>query len=127
MPKICNYMDDGSIIYGGAFSDKTDEVAAICCNLALLDSPCDSCVTYKVLEQTFLAPARRGDIVFMNAEIIELRDNSITVLVEAEALRRSSGSEERIKVMEAKLVFVSKIGKDFRPHRLVLKNESISS
>src|SRR5258708_35733694 len=103
MPKHCNYMYP--MIFGGHFFSEMDLCAATCVTRLLHDSECDSAVTYK-FEGTFHAACEAGDIVFLRAEIVELRRNAVVVNVKAHRERRPKGGKEH--VADAKFVFVTR-------------------
>lgn len=115
MPKDCNYMFP--MIFGGAFMSQLDMCAAACVNRLLHDSECDCAVTYKY-EGTFHAAAESGDIVFMRAEVVELRRNAVVVTVRAE--REKRGNPARDHVADARFVFCTKKESKFHPHGLKL-------
>lgn len=116
MPTHCNYMFP--MIFGGAFFSEVDLCAACCVNRLLHDSDCDSAVTYKVLDLTFHCPAYAGDIIFLKAEIVALRNKSITVRVTGEREKRSTAGQDHI--LDATFVFVSKKGDNYAYHGLTL-------
>ncbi|MBS1722500.1 MAG: hypothetical protein JSS66_05775 [Armatimonadetes bacterium] len=120
MPEHCNYRLPQ--IFGGAFMAQLDLCAASACTelLQFSDSPCDNAVTYKVLELTFHKAAQLGDIVFMEATVVELRNNAIVVQVEAYRQPREDKFPERIHAATSKFVFVTLKGDKYHPHRLEL-------
>lgn len=118
LPKHCNYMYP--MIFGGAFFSELDLCAASAVSRLLHDSDCDSAVTHK-FEGTFHAAAESGDIVFLQAEIVELRKKAIVIKVEAFRERRSTSGRD--KVADARFVFVSKKGGNFHDHGLVMPNK----
>lgn len=101
---------------------KLDLCAAGACSelLQFSDSPCDNAVTYKVLDITFHKAAQMGDQIFLEAEIVELRNNSVVVQVEAYRQPRDQKFPERIHAASAKFVFVTLQGDKYAPHRLKL-------
>jgi acyl-CoA hydrolase len=120
MPEHCNFRMPQ--IFGGAFMAKLDLCAAAACSelLQFSDSPCDNAVTYKVLDITFHKAAQMGDQIFLEAEIVELRNNSIVVQVEAYRQPRDQKFPERIHTASAKFVFVTLQGDKYAPHRMKL-------
>lgn len=123
MPDMCNFRMPQ--IFGGAFMAQIDLCAASCCSELLQhsDSPCDNAVTYKVLELTFHKAAQLGDMVLLEAEVVELRNNAIVVQVEAYRQPRAVKYPERIHTASAKLVFVTLAGDKFHPHGLKLEEK----
>ena len=115
LPKHCNYMIP--MIFGGHFFSEMDLCAACCVNRLLHDSECNSAVTYK-FEGTFHAAAEMGDIIFLEAEVIELRHKAISVVVKA--YREKRAKPGRDFVAEAKFVFVSKKDGTYQPHGLAM-------
>ncbi len=69
--------------------------------------------TVAVTAMTFHLPVFVGDVLCVYAEIEEVGRTSITVALEAWALRRRQG--ERVRVTEGRFVFVA-LGEDGRPH-----------
>jgi len=114
LPKHCNSMYP--MIFGGSFFSELDLCAACCVDRLLHDSECDSAVTYKVIDLTFHKAAYCGDIIFMRAEVVELRKKAITVKVIAE--REKKAIPGRDHVVDATFVFVSKKGEKYFPHGL---------
>lgn len=119
LPHQCNYMLP--MIFGGAFFSELDLAAACCVNRLLHDSECDSAVTHK-FSGTFHAPAQMGDIIFLKAEVVELRHKSVRLIVTAERERRAE--KGRDKVADAEFVFVTKKDGKFCNHGLSLIKES---
>ena len=118
MPKHCNYMFP--MIFGGHFFSEMDLCAACCVNRLLHDSECDSAVTYK-FEGTYVAAAESGDLVFMRAEVVELRRNAVVVQIKAHREKRAQAGKDL--VAEAKFVFVTKKEGKFHPHGLSLEKK----
>lgn len=116
MPRDCNY--HYPMIFGGAFMSQLDLCAASCVSRLLHDSVCDSAVTYKVTDGTFHLACEAGDLVFMRAEVVELRRNAVVVHVSAERERRTSPGRER--AADFTFVFVTKKDGKFHPHGLTL-------
>jgi acyl-CoA hydrolase len=116
MPAQCNY--HYPMIFGGAFISELDLCAASCVSRLLHDSECNQAVTYKVLDITFHAAAEAGDIIFMSAEVVELRHKAVTVRVKAERERRAVAGRDHIA--DATFVFVTKKDGVFTPHGLMM-------
>jgi acyl-CoA hydrolase len=115
MPDQCNYMFP--MIFGGAFFSQIDLCAACCVTRLLHDSLlADSSVTYKVLDLTFHRAAECGDIIFMEADVVELRHKSVTVAIKAYREKRAKPGREFIA--DATFVFVTKKGDEFVNHGL---------
>lgn len=118
MPKHCNYMYP--MIFGGHFFSEMDLCAATCVGRLLHDSECDSAVTYK-FEGTFIAACEAGDVVFMRAEVVELRRNAVVIQVRAERERRAKAGREH--VADAKFVFVSRKDGKYAAHGLKMPDK----
>lgn len=115
-PEHTNHMSP--IIFGGKFMAELDLCAAKCVRRFLYDSDtADGSVTYK-MDVTFKAPCYQGDLIFIEANIVNTGEKSISVNVKAfrEQLlcrRRShdyrvnSKTIERVEVAEANFVFIS--------------------
>lgn len=118
MPKHTNYMYP--MIFGGHFFSEMDLCAASAVTRLLHDSVCDSAVTHK-FEGTFHAAAESGDLVFLEAEITELRHKA--VVVEVKAYREKRTHPGRDFVAQAKFVFVTRKDGKYHPHGLVMPKE----
>jgi acyl-CoA hydrolase len=116
MPQHTNYM--APMIFGGALFSELDLAAASCVTRLLHDSVCDSAVTFKCQDLTFHAAAECGDLVFIRAEIVELRQNAVRVQVDAWRERRAQAGRD--KIADCWFVFVTKLDGKFHPHGLVL-------
>jgi len=116
MPDQCNFQFP--MIFGGAFFSELDKCAACCAYRLLHDSECDTAVTYKY-EGTFHGAAEAGDILFLRAEIVELRRNAIVVEVKADREKRAKAGRDHIA--DARFVFVSKLKGKYHPHGLSLR------
>jgi acyl-CoA hydrolase len=115
LPKHCNWMYP--MIFGGAFFSELDLCAASCVNRLLHDSHCDTAVTHKY-EGTFHAAAECGDIIFLRAEVVELRHKAVVVMVQAHRERRARPGRDFIA--EAKFVYVTIKDGEFHPHGLTM-------
>ena len=118
MPGDCNAMFP--MIFGGAFFSRMDLCAAVCVSRLLHDSECDSAVTHK-FSGTFHVPTELGDIIFLYAEVKELRHKAIRV--EVRAYREKRCRPERDFVAVAEFVFVSRKGGKYHPHGLTMPEE----
>jgi acyl-CoA thioesterase YciA len=114
MPTHTNYMYP--LIFGGAFMGELDLCAATLVNKLVKDSRnVDNAVTYKA-DFTFHAPSYAGDVIYMDAEVVEMGKKSIVVKVEG--YREPRTSHDRIHVATAKFVFVTRRGNEYRNHLL---------
>lgn len=116
LPRQCNW--HYPMIFGGAFLAELDLCAFTAVSRLLHDSECDTAVTYKVLEVTFHRAAEAGEIVFLEAEIVDMRHRSVTVQVKAYRERQALSGRDFIA--EAKFVFVTKKNGEFHPHGLTM-------
>lgn len=119
MPSQCNYQlgpTGQMMIFGGAFMAELDLCAASCVSRLLQPTECDSSVTYKVLEGTFHVACECGDLVVMQATVVELRRNAVVVHVTAFQEKRDSGGRQ--KAADFRFVFVSKKAGQVHPHGL---------
>jgi acyl-CoA hydrolase len=106
------------IIFGGKFMSELDLCAAKCVRRFLYDSTtADGSVTYK-MDVTFKAPCYQGDLIFIEAEIVDTGEKSISVSVKAfreqkvfrrtrDPLHSDNSYQERVEVAEANFVFIS--------------------
>jgi acyl-CoA thioesterase YciA len=116
MPTHTNYMYP--LIFGGAFMSELDLCAATLVNKLVKDSrSVDNAVTHKA-DFTFHAPSYAGDVIYMDAEVVELGKKSIVVKVEG--YREPRDSHDRNHVATAKFVFVTRRGNEYRNHLLEL-------
>lgn len=116
MPIHTNYMYP--LIFGGAFMGELDLCAATLVNKLVKKSlTVDNAVTHKA-DFTFHAPSYAGDVIYMDASVVELGKKSIVVKVEA--YREPRDSLDRIHVATSTFVFVTRMGDEYRPHNLNL-------
>ena len=116
MPIHTNYMYP--LIFGGAFMGELDLCAATLVNKLVKKSlTVDNAVTHKA-DFTFHAPSYAGDVIYMDASVVELGKKSIVVKVEA--YREPRNSPSRIHTATSTFVFVSRMGEEYKPHNLKL-------
>lgn len=124
MPDMCNFRFPQ--IFGGAFMAQIDLCAATCATrlLQFSDSPCNNAVTYKITAPdgkdglVFHKPSQLGDLITLEAEVIALRNNSITVKINGYKQSRLEKYPEKILCVEAYFVFVTLQDDKYRPHGL---------
>jgi acyl-CoA hydrolase len=117
MPADCNYTQ--KVVFGGTMLAKMDITAAACVTRLLRKSvPAESAVTH-VVETTFHKPSHCGDLIFLEAKIIELRKKAIVVKMRVYKEERESA--DRTLVATGKFVFVSMRGESYINHCLVLE------
>jgi acyl-CoA hydrolase len=117
MPADCNYTQ--KVVFGGTMLAKMDITAAACVTRLLRKSvPAESAVTH-VVETTFHKPSHCGDLIFLEAKIIELRKKAI--VVKMRVYKEERASVDRTLVATGKFVFVSMRGQNYINHCLVLK------
>lgn len=116
MPKHCNYMMP--MIFGGQFLAEMDLCAASCVRRVLLENECDAAVTYKVEDVTFLAAAKMGNLVYLDAEIVEMRTKAVVVNVKGYRNKEKIGELEQLA--EGRFVFLTMKDGKFHPHGLTL-------
>jgi acyl-CoA hydrolase len=104
MPTHCNYLSP--LVFGGALFSKMDLCAAVCSTRLLRHSPtkCTSAVTHKA-DVTFHEPSYLGEIIYLHAKVVELRQKAIKIHVRVERERRLE--EGRDFIAECDFVFVS--------------------
>jgi acyl-CoA thioesterase YciA len=116
MPTHTNYMYP--LIFGGAFMSELDLCAATLVNkLVKKSDSVDNAVTHKA-DFTFHAPSYAGDVIYMDAEVVELGKKSIVLKVEG--YREPRDSHNRIHVATSKFVFITRYGEEYRNHLLEL-------
>jgi acyl-CoA hydrolase len=117
MPAHTNYMYP--LIFGGAFMSELDLCAATLVNKLVKKSPTsDSAVTHKA-DFTFHGPSFAGDVIYMEAEVIELRYKAIKVRIQA--YREPRDEDNRYHVATATFVFVTRKGEDYVYHNLTME------
>jgi acyl-CoA hydrolase len=101
-PKHCNHLKE--LIFGGAFMAEMDLAAAHCVRKALFKTKngVRNAVTHKA-SFTFLKPSYVGDLLELSAKIIEVREKSL--VIEVQAQRNDGENLEAIAVGE--FVFIS--------------------
>lgn len=116
MPTHTNYMYP--LIFGGAFMSELDLCAATLANgLVKRSSSVNNAVTHKA-DFTFHAPSYAGDVIYMNAEVVDLGKKSI--LIKVEGYREPRESTDRIHVATSTFVFVTRKGDKYVSHNLKL-------
>ena len=103
MPDQCNFLYP--MIFGGAFFAELDKAAAVCAYRLLHHSDCDRAVTHKFEDGQFLAAAYAGDVIFIKAEVIELRKKAI--VIQTIAHREKRGEPGRDLIAKVKFIFIS--------------------
>lgn len=121
MPEDCNYTQ--RVVFGGKMLAQMDITAAACVARLLRSSEnATSAVTYKVEDVTFHAPSHCGDIIFLKAEVVELRKKAIVVDMRVEKEERQSNV--RTLVATGRFIFVSMHGDKYVHHILILENDN---
>jgi len=117
MPTHTNYMYP--LIFGGAFMSELDLCAATLVNKLVKKSPTsDSAVTHKA-DFTFHGPSFAGDVIYMEAEVVELRHKAIKVQIQA--YREPRDEDKRYHVATATFVFVTRGGGEYVYHNLTME------
>ena len=118
MPTHTNYMYP--LIFGGAFMSELDLCAATLVNkLVKKSETADSAVTHKA-DFTFYKPSFAGDVIYMEAELLELRHKAIKVRVES--YREPRDEDQRYHVATAIFVFVTRKGEAYVNHNLTMED-----
>ena len=81
--------------------------------------PADSAVTHKA-EFTFHGPSYAGDVIYMEAEVVELRHKAIKVKVES--YREPRDEDKRYHVATSTFVFVTRKGDKYINHNLTMED-----
>jgi len=121
MPTHCNYLSP--LVFGGSLFSKMDLCAAVCSTRLLRHSPtgCTSAVTHKA-DVTFHKPSYLGEIIYLNAKVVELRQKAIKIHVRVEREQRLEKGRDFIA--EADFVFVSMKDGEYFKHGLEMPNGS---
>jgi acyl-CoA hydrolase len=99
-----------------------DLCAAVCASNLLRSSiPADNAVTHKILNLTFHKPTYMGEIIYLYAEVTELRKKAISINVKAYREKRECGVRDF--VAEGIFVFISKCGGNYVDHHLTLEDQ----
>lgn len=110
--KDLNY---GETLFGGKLLAEMDCEAAKVAKAVIWGTEADSVVTASFDRVDFKAPARRGDLVVMEADIIRLGKSSIQIKIDV-WIKRSPDKSDCTEICTAVATFVSlKTGKPF-PH-----------
>lgn len=118
MPTHTNYMYP--LIFGGAFMSELDLCAATLVNkLVKKSKTADSAVTHKA-DFTFHGPSFAGDVIYMEAEVVELRHKAVKVKVES--YREPRDEDKRYHVSTATFVFVTRKGEEYVYHNLSMED-----
>ena len=115
LPKHTNHMS--GVIFGGYFMEQIDITCGELCRRALYSSEVKAAFTHKV-EIEFCKPARLGDIVFIEAEVAEVRKKALVISFTSHVERLGSGECEEVAF--GKLVWVSHEGGVYKNHGLEL-------
>jgi acyl-CoA hydrolase len=122
LPTHCNFRLPQ--ICGGKFMLEIDLCAAAACSelLQFSDTPCDHAVTHVANHKFINEAAEMGDLVFLEAEITELKQNAIVLNVQGWRQQPNIKYPKKVQVVSAEYVFVTKQGDSFRPHKLKLED-----
>ena len=84
-PDDCNYLKvpgtDVAMVHGGTMLLKMDRAAAECIRKVLYQTDCDSALTVGVDKVTFYFGAKCGDLINIDAQVIEYGAKRISCLV----------------------------------------------
>jgi acyl-CoA thioesterase YciA len=105
MPRDTNHH---GTIFGGIILSHIDQAGAV----AAIRRGCPRVVTVAMDRVVFHQPVRVGDLVSYYAEVVEVGNTSVRVLVTVEAERRVGG--ETVPVTQAEVTYVH-IGEDGQP------------
>lgn len=115
-PADTNY-NDPPCIFGGKMLAEMDNAAAMACHRALRHTECTDCVTVKVTNVEFLRPAFVGDIVSVDAMIVETGNKSLKVWVTCgRESRKGNGKPELMA--KGEFLFVARKNGVPTPHGL---------
>lgn len=121
MPKDCNWMDDGKLVFGGFMLSQMDLCAASLVKKVLRSSPCDSAVTVGVNDVNFIRGAKAGDLVVLKATLWNTGKKSIDIKVEG-WIDKEDGL---VKKCDGMFSWVTRQNGEFKPHKLPLVTEGI--
>lgn len=114
MPKDCNWMDEGKLIFGGKMLKEMDLVAAGLIRKVLRNSDCDSAVTFAINDVVFTNGAKSGDLVLLKANIWNTGKKSIDIKIEGWIDR----DEGMIPKCQGVFTWLSRKDGVFTPHKL---------
>jgi len=116
--KDLNY---GETLFGGKLLAEIDCEAAKVARSLIYDTGADNAVTASFDRVDFKAPAKKGDLVVMEADIYELGRTSIKIEINV-WIRRGTDKKDWIEICKAHTTFVAlKDGKTY-PHRKNMEN-----
>lgn len=111
-PQDLNY---GNTLFGGKMLAEMDCEAAKVAKSVIYGTEADNAVTASFDRVDFLAPARQGDLVIMEADVIGLGRSSIKIAIDV-FIWKGTDRSNWIKICSATTTFVAlKNGKSF-PH-----------
>lgn len=117
LPRDTNHME--GVIFGGKFLEEIDITCAELCRRALYQSEtANKAFTYRINELEFTAPAKQGDIVFIDAKLSKLKRKAMVVRFSAFIEQSETGTTKH--VAHGELVFVSHFNGDYKAHGLEL-------
>lgn len=108
--KDLNY---GDSLFGGKLLSEIDCEAAKVARSLIYDTGADNSVTASFDRVDFKAPAKQGDLILMEADIVDLGRTSIKIGVNV-WIKRGSDRENWIEICKAMTTFVAL--KDGRPY-----------
>lgn len=120
-PEDCNYMKVGNVpmVHGGAMLKYMDRSAAECVRRFLYDSPyVDASRTVGVDKICFLKPAKLGDLILVDCEVVRVTRKTIKVFVKCSI---DNGNSSNIMMAHGEFTFCSFEGDNPHPHGLKLE------
>lgn len=116
--KDLNY---GETLFGGKLLAEIDCEAAKVSRSLIYDTGADNAVTASFDRVDFRAPAKKGDLIFMEADIIDLGRTSIKIRVDV-WIKKGTDKQDWTKICDAEATFVAlKDGKPY-PHKKTLED-----
>ena len=116
LPRHTN--DMSPLIFGGKFMSELDLCAAVLSNMFVKKSnKVNNAVTYKANFE-FHGPSYCGDVIYMDASIVDLGRKSI--VMEVRAYREPKNEEKRYHVATANFVFVTRLNDTYVEHGMKL-------
>ena len=105
-------------MFGGDLYGMMDELAHSLVLLNLKNTPCDGAVTH-IWDGKFIGEPNLGDILVIQARVMEVRKKAIKVSVGASAI---APDQRYIKsIARGDFVFCTKFGRAFHPHELEME------
>jgi len=115
-PTHLNY---GNTLFGGIILSKIDCEAAKVTKALIFGTECDNCVTASFDRVDFLAPAKQGDLIILEADVVSVGRTSMKISVNV-FIWKGNEKEDWVKITTAMTTFVALKDSKPHPHNIIL-------